>query len=67
MAENEQQYLGECMEEGICPACHQPITKKFGSGRFEDGVFCSMDCYAEWHKGSLIRRHQDRLAGGMDE
>ena len=60
MAENEEEYLRQCLERNICPVCQQSITKKFGSGQFTEGVFCSLNCYAEWNKALLIRRHQDK-------
>ncbi|MDP1680219.1 MAG: hypothetical protein Q8L39_00395 [Burkholderiales bacterium] len=61
MAENEEDYLRQCLEQNICPVCQQPITKKFGSGEFKIGVFCSLDCFAKWNEAALIRRHQDRV------
>lgn len=61
MAENVENYLRQCLERNICPVCQQPIIKKFGSGQFKDGVFCSLNCHAEWNKALLIRRHQDRV------
>jgi hypothetical protein len=61
MAGNEEVYLRQCLEQNICPVCQQTITKKFGSGQFKDGVFCSLKCYTEWNKTLLIRRHQDNL------
>jgi hypothetical protein len=67
MAENEEDYLRQCLEQGICPVCQQPIVKKFGSGQLKDGVFCSLDCYGEWHKASLMRRHQDRVQKGSSD
>ena len=50
MAENEEYYLRQCLERNICPVCQQTITKKFGSGQFKDGVFCSLNCYTEWNR-----------------
>ena len=68
MAESEEGYLRSCLEQEICPACRKSTTKKVGSGLLKDGVFCSLDCYGEWHKGLLIRRHQDRVQrGSLDE
>ncbi len=70
MAENEEDYLRQCLERNICPvcpACQQSITKKFGSGQFKDGVFCSLDCYTEWNKALLIRRHQDKVQKGKSD
>jgi hypothetical protein len=61
MAENEEVYLRQCLEQNTCPACQQPITEKFGSGQVKDGVFCSLDCYAKWHQAMLKQRHEDRV------
>jgi len=61
MAGNEEVYLRQCLERNICPVCQQTITKKFGSSQFKDGVSCSLNCYTEWSKTLLIRRHQDKL------
>ncbi len=64
MAESEEGYLRQCLEKNICPACQRTITEKFGSGQSKDGVFCSLGCYGEWHKGSLWLRHKERLKKG---
>lgn len=61
MPESEQSYLDQCREQGICPACHKATIEKYGSGQQKDGVFCSLDCYGEWHKAALIRRHEERM------
>lgn len=61
MAENEETYLRQCLEQNICPVCKSPIKEKFGSGQFKDGVFCSLDCYAKWNEALLLRRHHARL------
>jgi hypothetical protein len=61
MAEDEASYLRECRQINVCPTCQKPIVTKVGSGRFEDGVFCSQTCYANWHAMSLQKRHLARL------
>ena len=61
MAENEEDYLRQYLEQNICPVCQQLITKKFGSGEFKNGGFCSLDCYGKWNEALLIRRHQERM------
>ena len=61
MAENEEVYLRQCLEQNICPVCQQLIIKKHGSGQFKDGVFCSLKCYTEWNKALLIRQHQVKV------
>jgi hypothetical protein len=67
MAESEANYLAQCRQEGICPRCREVVKEKYGTGRFEDGVFCSLDCYAEWHKAALIRRHDEARKEGPSE
>lgn len=68
MAEHERNYLMQCLHEGICPTCRRPTVTKYGTGRFEDGVFCSFDCTAEWRKGALIRKHEEsRKEGAANE
>ena len=60
MAEIEEEYLRQCLEQNICPVCQLSITKKFGTGQFKEGVFCSLGSHAEWNKVLLVRRHQDK-------
>ncbi len=67
MAEYEEPYLRQCLEQNICPVCQQSIIKKFGSGQFKDGVFCSLDCHVKWNEVLLIRRHQDRVQKGSSD
>lgn len=40
-------------ENKRCPYCGADVSnvKVVGSGRFEDGQFCSLDCYACFHYG----------------
>lgn len=61
MAEDQQEYLRECLDRGICPVCHKKIEKKVGTGRIGNGVFCSLTCCAKWEGPSLVRRHQDSM------
>jgi hypothetical protein len=58
MAEAEQKYLAQCRTNGVCPACHGELSQRIGSGKLDDGVFCSLDCYASWHRASLVQRHK---------
>lgn len=53
MAEIEEEYLRQCLEQNICPVCQQSITKKFGTGQFKDGVFFT----------GLPRRMEQGIAG----
>ena len=63
MAEDERAYLLRCYEEQICPHCKSTLaeTGRYGPGRREDGVFCSMNCYALYNKRELVERHIERL------
>lgn len=61
MAENEEDYLRQCLEQSICPACQQPIVERVGSGRLKDGAFCSLACFTKWNEALLIRKHKDRM------
>jgi hypothetical protein len=63
MAETEEAYLQECLSEGVCPTCKEPLVDRVGSGRNNDGTFCSLDCYAKWHERELVKRHFERLKG----
>lgn len=40
-----------------CPYCGRDLigVKVTGSGRFEDGQFCSLDCYTYFHYSEYIR------------
>lgn len=64
VAAEEQGYLRDSLEKNICPACKKPPNGKIGSGRRKDGLFCSLDCYARWHEGGLLKRHRERLRKG---
>lgn len=64
VAEHERNYLMQCLHEGVCPACRKPTITKYGTGRFEDGVFCSFDCSVKWREGELIRKHQESQSRG---
>lgn len=52
MPENEESYLHQCLEQGICPACQRPVVEKYGSGQLRDGVFYSLSCFGEWYKAA---------------
>jgi len=42
--------------ERRCPNCgmHYRSAGGYGSGRVDDGVFCSLDCFAKfWYEGRL--------------
>ena len=58
MARSEEDYLRELWDKNICPNCGKDIPegKRVGSGRKSEGGFCSLDCYASYHKTALIDR-----------
>lgn len=64
MAEHERNILLDCARRGVCPACGKPTVTKIGTGRVEDGVFCSLDCNAKWRGAELVRKHQEARSGG---
>ena len=42
--------IAEAARNDSCPHCHQPLgEERVGSGRFADGVFCSLDCLGTFH------------------
>ena len=59
-----KEYLLALWDAGICPNCGDKIPegKRVGSGKKSDGGFCSLTCYGEYHKATLVERHEKRLA-----
>ena len=43
--------LRACAEQKLCPSCGQEydVGRGYGSGRLDDGLFCSLDCFAKFH------------------
>ena len=64
MAELDEKYLRESFDKKICPTCGGSIPEKggYGSGALKDGRFCSLDCYAKYHREAIAKRHKERLA-----
>ena len=58
LAEAEAEVLLELWDKNICPFCERliPERERVGSGRRREGGFCSLACYAEYHKVELIER-----------
>jgi hypothetical protein len=55
------------LEKARCPNCGKALgegDEKYGSGRFRDGVFCSMRCFAEFHH-DIPRKHGIRVLRGQ--
>jgi hypothetical protein len=64
MAETERAFLERCWNDETCPYCGQKIPSgtRVGTGRKQDGGFCSLDCLARYRAMELKERLQ-RLAG----
>ena len=58
VTEAEGKVLLELWDKNICPLCGKLIPKgeRVGSGRKREGGFCSLECYAEYHKEGLIEK-----------
>lgn len=59
-----QKHLLELWDKNICPNCAKSIPEgtRVGSGRKNDGGFCSLGCYGEYHNAALIEKHKGRVA-----
>lgn len=55
MAQSEQEYLRELARRNICPNCGKQIPEG-GRHPFGAGVFCSLDCVAEFNASKLVER-----------
>lgn len=55
MARSEREYLRELAGKNICPNCGKQIPegKRHPYGA---GVFCSLDCVAEFNAAELVER-----------
>jgi len=55
MAQSEPEYLRELARKNICPNCGKQIPegKRHPYGA---GVFCSLDCVAEFNATELVER-----------
>jgi len=58
MGESEKEYLLDLANANICPNCGKaiPDSTRIGTGKKTDGVFCSLDCLAQYHETELIER-----------
>jgi hypothetical protein len=58
MARSEEEYLLELASKNVCPHCGKPIPegKRIGAGANRKGVFCSLDCYANYYALELAER-----------
>jgi hypothetical protein len=63
MDKSEQDSLRELKEKGICPNCGSDLQpgKRFPRG---DGVFCSLDCVAQYYEAEFIERAR-RIAAAV--
>ena len=58
MAMSETQYLLELWSMNVCPWCERDIkpNTRVGSGRKNEGGFCSLDCYVKYYSIELNER-----------
>jgi hypothetical protein len=58
MDSTESRYLLDLWARNVCPYCGQKIPKgaRVGSGRREEGGFCSLDCYTRYYEHELTER-----------
>lgn len=58
MDENIQIWIRTCLDRGICPQCQMPIAqyKGVGSGKLDEGLFCSLDCFGRFYKKDLEKK-----------
>jgi hypothetical protein len=65
---SEEAFLLDCWQRGTCPYCGQSFSagQRVGSGKKSEGGFCSLNCYAEYHKLSLVERHERRTRNAGD-
>jgi hypothetical protein len=51
--------LRSASEAGVCPSCGKELPKGggTGSGSLDDGLFCSLDCFAAFHGPRIWARH----------
>jgi len=63
MAVTEESFLLDCWERGVCAYCKKtfPASSRVGSGKKQEGGFCSLRCFAEYHKLTLAEKHQRRM------
>jgi len=54
----EETYLRDCRVRQICPFCKKALgsDKRFGTGSFKDGVFCSFDCVARYRESEIKQK-----------
>ena len=52
------QRILDSYQKGICPRCENPIRASggVGTGRIEEGLFCSLDCYSRFYGRELEER-----------
>jgi hypothetical protein len=53
--------LRASIDAGVCPSCGANLDEgrhRTGSGDLDEGIFCSLDCFARFHGPRILRRHQ---------
>jgi hypothetical protein len=61
---SEPQYLLNLWSLNVCPYCGKGIPEgtRVGSGRKNEGGFCSLTCYADYYALELAERAQRALS-----
>jgi hypothetical protein len=59
----EAEYLLELWEQNLCPFCGKfiPEGTRVGSGRKNEGGFCSLRCYGDYYALELAQRARRAL------
>ena len=57
--------LETCRERGLCPNCGATVSKGWGSGSLQAGLFCSFDCFAAF-SGPELQERARRQGGKRD-
>ena len=67
MQGTKEARIRDAAAEDRCPQCARPLgsssaeRRRVGSGRLADGVFCSLECFAAFHKDA----YDERIANGV--
>lgn len=59
-SEEKKRRIAHAHKAGACPQCDKPIPAGggIGTGRLDDGLFCSLECFASFHGDMLEERRR---------
>ncbi len=66
---SKQEAVRKALEAGVCPECGKPAgpdSERFGTGRIDDGYFCSLDCLGTFYEDENRERHRQSGYYGPD-